>query len=66
MEHINPNAILGKKTVKELTSLSDSTIYRLEKSGKFPKRQNVSYNRVGWLASEVFEWTKNRITGSRL
>lgn len=44
--------------VKEITGLSRSTIWRLEKSEKFPARVKISTNRVGWRKSEVSSWTQ--------
>lgn len=46
-------------TVREtcrLTSLSRSTITKLEKKGEFPKRVQLTENRVGFRKCEVEEW----------
>ena len=40
----------------KLTGLSRSTRYRLEASGDFPRRRQISIHAVGWLESEVHEW----------
>lgn len=45
----------------KITGLSRPTRWRLEKEGKFPKRRKISENTMGWLASEIDEWIKNRI-----
>ncbi|OEU72713.1 MAG: hypothetical protein BA869_01480 [Desulfuromonadales bacterium C00003107] len=47
-------------TVHEITGLSRTTIWRMEKVGKFPKRRQISSGRVGWLASEVNPWAEGR------
>lgn len=47
------NRIYRKSEIINLTGLSSSTIDRLEKVGKFPKRIKLSPNRVGWLSSEI-------------
>jgi prophage regulatory protein len=45
--------ILPFEEVRLVTGLSRSTIRRLERTGRFPRRRQVSANRVGWLRSEV-------------
>jgi prophage regulatory protein len=39
-----------------LTGLSKSTIWRLERLGRFPKRRKISICAVGWPDHEVQEW----------
>ena len=59
--------IINIKQVTELTGLSRSTIYEMinPKSDyhdpAFPKRVNLTTNRVGWVASEVNDWIESRI-----
>ena len=36
-------------------------IDRLEKAGQFPKRVQLSPNRVAWLESEVEQWFSERV-----
>lgn len=43
-----------------LTSLSRSTLWRLEKMGNFPARRSLSPGAVGWLKSEVEAWIAER------
>ena len=42
--------------VRRITSLSQTTIWRLEHAKKFPRRRKISPGRVGWLMSEVSQW----------
>ena len=42
-------------TVAQAVALSTSTIERLEREGQFPKRRQLSGQRVGWLVREVQE-----------
>ena len=49
---------LRMKTVAELCGLSRTTIWRLERDGKFPARYRLGANSVGWLAAEVEEWMR--------
>ena len=52
--------LLSSKLVQQLTSLSRTTIWRLESKGSFPSRIQVSPRRVAWSEAEVIEWLKSR------
>ena len=47
--------------VQEIVPYSASHIWRLERSGKFPKRIRLGGNRVAWLQSEVESWVEGKI-----
>jgi len=49
-------------TINEHTGLSRSTVWRLEREGKFPKRIQLSPNCVGWKKSDVLDWLASRET----
>ncbi len=55
--------ILRTHDVLELTGLSRTTIWRLERGGRFPTRFRLSENSVGWDKDEVLEWIKSRPRG---
>lgn len=44
----------------QITGLSRSTRWRLERRGQFPRRKKISPGAVGWLASELAQWLKTR------
>ena len=46
--------------VHQAVGLSRTTIWRLEKDGKFPARRKLSTNSVGWLKSSIEEWIQSR------
>jgi prophage regulatory protein len=50
--------------VREITGLSRSTTWRLERAGKFPARRRLSNNTVGWLASDISRWLATRPTAT--
>ena len=52
--------IIDRKKVREMTNLSFVTIWRLERSGNFPARIQLSPNRVGWIEEEVLLWIASR------
>lgn len=51
--------ILRKKELLHMVPLSDATIWRMERDGKFPKRLQLGGNSVGWPESEVNAWLDN-------
>ncbi|WP_243140672.1 helix-turn-helix transcriptional regulator [Pelistega ratti] len=59
-DYIEENMLISRKTVFQMVGLSNSTIWRLEREGKFPKRKQLSKNRVAWLKKEILNWIKQR------
>jgi predicted DNA-binding transcriptional regulator AlpA len=56
--------ILRRAAVKQRTGLSDATLWRHERSGKFPKRILLTDSgSVGWFEDEVDAWVHNRVRG---
>ena len=47
-------------TVAQVVAMSTATIERLEREGQFPKRRQLSGQRVGWLMPEVQQWAESR------
>lgn len=50
--------LLKLDEVTALTNLSRSTIDRLEREGRFPRRRRISQRAVRWLAFEVDAWVR--------
>lgn len=60
MEHV----FLKRAEVVARVGLCYSTIYNLEKAGRFPARRKLTAGRLGrvaWVSSEVQAWTDSRI-----
>jgi len=55
--------ILNQTEVAKATGLSKVTLWRLEKSGQFPARVNLTEARVGWPEEEVENWIESRPRG---
>lgn len=53
--------ILSIKGVCQATSLSRATVYRLVKSGEFPKPVSITVGRVGWYEPVVDQWVRKKI-----
>jgi prophage regulatory protein len=47
--------------VREIVPYSASHIWRLERSGQFPRRVRLGGNRVAWLQSEVNSWVESKL-----
>lgn len=61
MNHANEHMrIVRKKELLGIVGLSDPTVYRMEKAGRFPKRLRLGGNSCGWLQSEVDGWIAER------
>lgn len=54
------NEVWRWPTVQQVSGLSRTTAWRLEKEGKFPCRRQLSANAVGWLKTEVEAWILSR------
>ncbi len=55
--------ILREPTVKEMTGLSSTTRWRLERKGEFPRRVRLSAGAMGWVEDEILDWLSNRGRG---
>jgi len=51
--------IIRKPATRSKSGLSDTTIWRLEKEGKFPKRVQITSKLVGWYEDEIDTWLAN-------
>lgn len=54
-----PDRIIRSKEVQELTGLSRTTIWRLERKGEFPARVPLTSGSIGWRLNEVQAWIRS-------
>lgn len=52
--------LLGWRRVKDITGLSRTTAWRLQRAGSFPAPVRISVNRVAWRESELMAWAAAR------
>ena len=52
--------ILRINEVKNITSMSNSTIYELIKINKFPRPKRIGKRAVGWLENDIQAWFESR------
>ena len=58
-QHQAVDFLLPRKTVEKLSGLSRATIYRLIKSGKFPRPLSLGTGSVRWRQSDVIAWQQS-------
>lgn len=59
-----PDDLILRAGLKRLVPLSDTTIWRMERRGKFPRRIAISDKRVAWRRSEIEAWLEKRAAAS--
>ncbi|MBQ0754230.1 MAG: AlpA family phage regulatory protein [Gammaproteobacteria bacterium] len=59
------NTLIKLPTVKSLTSLSTSEIYRRIEAGTFPAQIKLGVKAVAWLEHEVNDWISRAIEQGR-
>lgn len=55
-----PPKLLRFPEVRELTGLSRSTVWRLERRGDFPRHHRIAPNVVAWREDDVTRWISLR------
>ncbi|MGI1671628.1 MAG: AlpA family phage regulatory protein [Neptuniibacter sp.] len=58
--YVQEDRIIRTKEVQNITGLSRTTLWRLERKGEFPARVSLSLGSVGWKLSEVEKWVRGR------
>ena len=53
-----PRRMLNEKQVLDIVPLSRTTLYRMEKAGKFPRSTYISANRRIWYEDEIVNWQR--------
>lgn len=65
MQSPAPTRFLRRPEVERRTGLARTTIYLLERAGKFPQRHTLTPRCVAWLESDVDQWIRERIQSPR-
>lgn len=60
-----PEKLIRRPRVQEITTLSRSRIYYLMQQDQFPKPISLGKMSVAWIESEVLEWVSSRIAEFR-
>jgi predicted DNA-binding transcriptional regulator AlpA len=51
-----PRRMLSEKQVLEIVPVGRTTLYRMEKAGRFPRSTYISPNRRVWFEDEIVAW----------
>jgi prophage regulatory protein len=51
-----PRRMLSEKQVLAIIPVGRTTLYRMEKSGRFPRSTYISPNRRVWFEDEIIAW----------
>jgi prophage regulatory protein len=51
-----PRRMLSEKQVLEIVPVGRTTLYRMEKTGRFPRSTYISPNRRVWFEDEIIAW----------
>ena len=57
---LSPDELILRPDLKKLVPLSDTTIWREERRGRFPRRIAISPKRVAWRRREIERWLADR------
>lgn len=51
-----PRRMLNEEQVLQIIPVSRTTLYRMEKAGRFPRATYISPNRRVWFEDEIVAW----------
>jgi prophage regulatory protein len=57
---LHPDDLILRHERKRLVPLSDTTVWRMERRGDFPRRIAISTKRVAWRRKEIEAWLARR------
>lgn len=55
-----PTRLMRRRAVAERVGLSAVTIWRLERSGRFPKSIRISPGAIAWRETDIERWIEER------
>ena len=59
-----PERLIGFDEVHHRTGLSRTTIWRLERTGEFPRSVQISRGRRAWREADVDQWISSKLEQS--
>ena len=59
-KHLPPDDLILRHERRRLVPISDTTIWRMERRGEFPRRITISPKRVAWRRCEIEKWLATR------
>ena len=66
MQTNTSQSLLKLKDVIQLTGLSRTTIYNLLAENKFPKRIQITKQRIAFLSTDIDKWISEKVKAGRI
>jgi prophage regulatory protein len=60
-----PDRIVRENECRQLSGLSRTRRYELERLGRFPKRVKLSERATGWRLSDINSWVESRASSAQ-
>jgi prophage regulatory protein len=60
MRKLTPDELILRHERRRLVPLSETTVWRMERRGEFPRRITISPKRVAWRRREIEAWLAER------
>ena len=60
MKKASERRVVRKPELIQRVGLADTSIWRLEKAGRFPKRIRLGGQSVGWFSDEIDQWLEEK------
>lgn len=57
--------VIRPRDLSCVAGISNTTAWRLEKTGQFPKRKKLSPGASGWMRKDITTWLESRSGGTR-
>ncbi len=54
--NISPAPIINRREVCGFLNVSDTTLWRMVRAGRFPKPVKISERRIGWPKDQIEAW----------
>ena len=58
LDKSGPRRMLNEKQVLQIIPVGRTTLYRMEKAGRFPRSTYISPNRRVWFEDEIIAWQR--------
>lgn len=55
-DKLGPRRMLNEKQVLQIVPVGRTTLYRMEKTGRFPRSTYISPNRRVWFEDDIIAW----------
>jgi prophage regulatory protein len=61
VRNLSETEVIRPKDLSTVAGISNTTAWRLEKTGDFPKRRKLSPGASGWTRRDIETWLNSRV-----